>query len=176
MSTEHIEVLKSLRKRLEINEFSLERECRDQSILYADIGDLYIDAKRDAQEAKDSGEFIRARLSSEIRSDPLTHGITGKATEAAIESVIIQHTDYRAAQLHLLNMQEISGRFGTLLEAASQRKSLLRDLKDLFIYNYYSNIGLDKEAGELSKMNQEAYMKYKEEKRARAEGKTSGDD
>ena len=160
------ETLKQLRSRLVIDEYSLEKECRDHASLYAEIGELYVEAKGETRSAKENVDFVKAGLDGGIRLDPTEYGLT-KVTEGSILSTIFQNSKYVIAFHDYLDKQKISGHFQILLSSAEQRKSMLRDCKDLFIYNYYSNIGLNKEANEVDKVNIEKYMEFKRQKHER---------
>ena len=173
------EVLRELKQRLEIDEYALEKECRDQALLYAEIGELYVDAKREARAAKETVDFDKAELDSKIRSNPEEYDVA-KITEGAISSTILRNEEYRKTQASFLSSQEIVDAFQILLSAAEQRKAMLRDLVSLYIYNYYSDTGPGKSTKELSKLAEEKYMREKELKKERkredAEERSSGRD
>lgn len=159
-------VLKQLKQRLEIDEYALEKECRDQPLLYAEIGELYVEAKSEAREAKEAVDFVKADLDSKIRTSPEEYGVT-KLTEGSIASTILQRTEYDKAQHSFLSKQEIVDAFQILLSAAEQRKAMLRDLTSLWIYNYYSDTGPGRSLEDLSKLAEERYMRAKELKHER---------
>ncbi|MHA1591484.1 MAG: hypothetical protein ACTSUP_03335 [Candidatus Heimdallarchaeaceae archaeon] len=166
-----MEELKQLRSRLEIDEYALEKECRDQPCLYAEIGELYVVAKGGARTAKENVDFVRAALDGMIRSDPGKYGLQ-KVTEGAISSAILLTEEYRSAQVDYLSKQEVSDAFQILLSSAEQRKSMLRDLASLYIYNYYSNTGPNRSVTELNKLGEDKYMRGKELKREREHERT----
>lgn len=179
MKDDILEVLKQLRTRLEIDEYALEKECRDQPLLYAEIGELYVEAKGEARLAKEAVDFTKAELDSQIRSNPEKYGVI-KITEGAISSAVLRNEEYGYKNKDYLDKQQIVDAFQILLSSAEQRKSMLRDLASLYIYNYYSNVGPDKSSKELEKLSEERYMRDKGLKREReqesAEERSSGRD
>lgn len=136
MDNETREKLSNLRQRLTIDPYNLEEECVGQPSLYAEVGELATEARSAAKKAKDALDFTRADLSFKIRKEPGKYGVE-KVTEASIESAIIIQKEYQQAAAVVIETQKLSDAFGVLQDSVAQRKSMLKDLVSLFIYNYY---------------------------------------
>jgi len=130
------EQLSSLRQRLAIDPYNLEEECVGQPSLYAEVGELATESRSAAKKAKDTLDFTRADLSFKIRKEPAKYGVE-KVTEASIESAIIIQQEYQKAAAAVIETQRVADAFGVLQDSVGQRKSMLKDLVSLFIYNYY---------------------------------------
>jgi len=128
--------LSSLRQRLVINPNNLEDECVGQPSLFAEVGEMATEARSAAKKAKDSMDFTRADLSFKIRKDPAKYGVE-KVTEASVESAIIIQQEYQKAAAEVIETQKAADAFGVLQDSVAQRKSMIKDLVSLFIYNYY---------------------------------------
>lgn len=129
--------LNELKSKLDINPFALEDECVNQPSLYAEVGELASEAKSVAKQMREHVEYVKAELSSSIRKDPESHGV-GKVTEASVEAAIVLDAEYQRSVAESIDAQRISDSFNVLQSAVEQRKSMLKDLVTLFVYNYYS--------------------------------------
>ena len=138
MSPEVREQLNDLRKRLSIDPFGLEDECVGQPMLCAEVGELATDARSVAKTAKENLDYVRADLSSRIRKKPDDY-VSGKPTEASIEAAIILQKEYQEASANAIDCQRVADAFGVLQTAVEQRKSMIKDLVTMFVYNYYSS-------------------------------------
>lgn len=136
MNEQTRERLNDLRQRLSIDPYDLETECVGQSSLFAEVGDLATEARSVAKKAKDTLDFTRADLSFKIRKEPAKYGLE-KTTEASIEATIIIQAEYQQAANAVIETQRVADAFNVLQDSVAQRKSMLKDLVSLFIYNYY---------------------------------------
>jgi hypothetical protein len=123
------QTLEELKKKLSIDQYGLETECTGQPELYETAGELMVNAKSAARTSKDYLDFVKADLSFKIRSNP----------ENGVDSTVVVQHEYRKAQAEYIEAQELADSFSVLLTAVEQRKSMLKDLVTLFVYNYYSD-------------------------------------
>lgn len=166
MDSETRERLSSLRQRLAIDQYNLEDECVGQPSLYAEVGDLATEARSIAKKAKDSLDFTRADLSFKIRKEPGKYGVE-KVTEASIESAVIIQKEYQQAATAVIETQKVADAFGVLQESVGQRKSMLKDLVSLYIYNYYmSKAEMGGEKRQVNEVETEVTQKAIMKKRA----------
>lgn len=159
--------LSSLRQRLAINPNNLEEECVGQPSLFAEVGDLATEARSAAKKAKDTLDFTRADLSFKIRKEPAKYGVE-KVTEASVETAVIIQKEYQQAAATVIETQKVADAFGVLQDSVAQRKSMLKDLVSLFIYNYYMSRaemgGERRQVNEVeTEVTQEAIMKKRAE-------------
>ena len=138
MNKENKKLLDELKSKLPIDQYNLEIECRNQSVLLTELGEIVAEAKKEYKEAKEHVEYVKADLSTKIRKDPGKYDIV-KATEGAITSAVILQPEYRKAINDSLDTEESSNAFSELLVAAEGRKSLIRDLVTLFVREYYDS-------------------------------------
>jgi hypothetical protein len=138
MGEELREQLSKLKERLPIDPLQLERECMGQPALYTEAGELASTARAEAKQAKEHLEFTKAQLSAKIRGDTDKY-VVGKVTEASIDSAIITHEEYVKAVAESINASRLADDLSVLQTAVEQRKSMIRDLVQLFIHSYYSN-------------------------------------
>ena len=133
------ELISSYKNRVSIDEFALERELREQPLLYLEIAEIASQLKADSKQAKAELDLVKAKAGAEIRENPDKFGIA-KVTEAAITAAITTHKSVVEAGTRLLDLEADADIFSSILSAAEQRKSMLRDLVSLYIHKYYSDI------------------------------------
>lgn len=129
--------LRELKTRLPIDRTRLDEECAGQASLYNEIGEIVAELKRDARTAKDFVDRERSRLRKEIRENPGLHGIS-KLTESALEDGVNTHPDYIKAQQNYAEAQYLADLSATLVTAAEERKSMIKDAVTLFVHEFYS--------------------------------------
>jgi hypothetical protein len=133
------ELIASIKSRLRINENDLTRECVLQPLLFEEISSAAASARSDVNRTKEELENLHSKLDLTIRDSPENFGISGRVTENAISNVIVNSKTYREAKDLYLDAMEVSGALESMLRTVEQRKSMLRDLVQLFIFQYYSS-------------------------------------
>jgi len=136
---EVFDFISSIKSRLRINELDLARECVLQPLLYEEVSFKASIARSDVNRYKESMENLRAKLDIDIRTNPEEFGLSGKVTENSISNTIVNNESFREAKEDYLDALEISGSLDSLLRTVEQRKSMLRDLVQLYIFQYYSS-------------------------------------
>jgi len=131
-------ILQDFSMRLPIDSLELEKECIEQASLYAEIGEWVSDVKARAKIAKEHVSFVESELSLDIRKNPESHNLPGKVTEGVVSATISTNERYQKAFKDYVVADQLANEASTLLLAAEQRKSGIRDLVQLYIHNYYS--------------------------------------
>jgi len=169
MSPDEKEILDELKSKLAVDPFNLEDECKNQSILLEEVGEIVAEIKRKSRAAKERLEYIKASLSTDIRKEPEKFGIVGKATVDSVASTVLLQSEYAEAFEEMLEAMEKADAFSTLLVAVEQRKSLIRDAVSLYIHQYYSSQNLTSEQGRLGKVTEEQIIQRRLENSRRKE-------
>lgn len=138
MTKEDRDILEDFRARLPLDRFELEKECCEQAIVYDEIGSWVSEVKARAKVAKEHISFVESELSLDIRKNPDNYDLPGKVTEGVVTAAINTHERYRKAFADYVEEDRLANEASTLLLAAEQRKSGIRDLVRLYIHNYYS--------------------------------------
>jgi hypothetical protein len=148
-----------LKAKLPIDPYTLEDECRNQSTLLAEVGEDAAEIKREYKQAKEHVEFVRADLLLKIRKNLQDYGLTtmdGKITNDTINATIILQPEYRKAVMDAFDLEETHNSFDKLLAAVESRKSLIRDLVQLYCREYYDSRKLLNEERTLHKVTEES--------------------
>ena len=161
-------LLAKLRERIEIDRNELELEEEKQSSIHLEVGELRVEAKSVVRQLENDIKFLRSDLDAEIRKNPGKYEID-KITVGAIDSAILRDKEYRNLEAKLLEVQTISDHFQILLSTVEERKSLLKDLVSLFIYNYYIQNNPGGGKTELKDLADARYKRFKEDKYSRRE-------
>lgn len=129
--------LREFKARLPINRTRLDEECAGQAVLYNEIGEFVAELKRDARTAKDNVEFEHSQLRKKFRENPGAFGIA-KLTESSLEDAVVTDPQYRQALSAYAEAQYLADMASTLIAAAEERKSMIKDAVTLFVHEYYS--------------------------------------
>jgi len=128
--------LEELRAKLPIDKFNLDEECRNQAVLYDEVGDLRTKTRDEFHRAENKLNFVKSDLDMKIRLDPGKYNVV-KVTEASLEAAINLQPEFIEAQEDLIEAGGLSDHFGNLLNAVEQRKSMVKELVSLFLVQYY---------------------------------------
>ena len=136
--------LQDFRARIAINRNDLEHECEMQAFLYEEIAQEVTTANYLCKQAKADFEYAEATLLCEIKEKPLLFGLEkAPSGEHALAKVQIQ-PKYQELQKVYFEADQVYRAMVGLQEASAQRKSMLRDLVDLFVHQYYTSQELQK--------------------------------
>lgn len=136
MSAEIRAKLESFKKKLPVDRIRLDEEAVGQSALYGEVGELVTELKAEARIAKNHLDFVKAKVRSDIRKNPAQHDVA-KPTIDSVEDACLLSTEYITALSDYSEKQHLADAGAVLLEAAAQRKSIIRDAVSLFVHNYY---------------------------------------
>lgn len=140
ISTKDIqEFLEDVKQRIVINPHNLVMECRDQPVLYSEVGEIQVKAKSLSRRAKDNFEYVCAEIEKEVRLDPESFDLVGKVTEAGIKNAVALDGRCRKAKQEHLQADEDSDALSIQLASIEQRKNMIRDLVSLYNHEYYVN-------------------------------------
>lgn len=141
-------------KHLNIDENALDKEWREQPILYMQYATKLADAEATKQQQKEFLELIKAELDSEIRTEAKVKG--EKITESNIQSKILQDKMYRKELLNYNNYVFKTNILNSAVKAFEHRKKALEKLVELWIGGYFS---IPKQNTELSSKTQKEKLK-----------------
>lgn len=157
---------------LEIDQYNLEEECREQPIFTVRYGTELAESILERDKAKRKLKVVRARIESDVRSDPGGYGLT-KTTEASIASIVELSPEVQEAEDVYLNASHSFNLVLASVEAFRDRKKQLENIVRLSLANYFSDPNLDPEVDKVfEKKNQE---KHKEVLKKAMKGKKDGD-
>ena len=168
MTDEDRAELDLLKKRLSIDEYNLEIECREQPILYMDVVEIVSEAKARAVSLKKHAEFIKSDLYIKVLKDPGNYSLA-KTTDSSINAIVTIQKEYREAVKDFIEADELANALFGLQVSVEQRKSMIKDLVSLFIHQYYSSKNLTSEEGGMNKVAEEQIMEKRAELARRRE-------
>ena len=128
---ELIEFIKGVRVRLPIDRYGLAEECAGQAVFFCEVAEQMPQLKADAFAAKSRLKYVEGDLDIKMRNDPAKYGLP-KCTDTTIASAVAAHEDTRAAKAALNDATYLVDCLGAVLEAVADRKSMIRDLVELF--------------------------------------------
>lgn len=143
------DALNDIIERMKVDEFSLVNECKNQPFFYKDVGKLHVVAKTVMKKAKSFLKIKYADISLDVRKNPKKYGLD-KVTESSLDATVITQKECKEAEEEMFQAEEDAEYLGVLLESATQRKSMIRDLVALYCKNYYAD---DDMSGEIRKMS-----------------------
>ena len=152
LSKEFYEFLNSLREDLGIDRDNLDRECTLQPQLYEKIGHEVVLSGRLAKDAKVLWDEKEAEVQLAIRKNPSAYGLE-KCTESTVAAALTLDDSVKKFKRGYLQADEEHQALKILLEAMSQRKSMIRDIVDLFVHNYYTVQSLSTPSGRIQEGN-----------------------
>jgi len=131
--------IEELEDLLSIDENTLEACCREQPVLFYKVSKELTRAQSLRDQASQDLKDIEARVDAEIRNEPLDEG-EKKPTENAIANRVRMHPSVIALRDKLQIRNEAYGTLAALKESFGQRSYMLRELVQLWLANYYSDI------------------------------------
>ena len=130
------DALLDLKERLPINQEALDNECRRQSWLVEDAGELEMHSVALFKRKKDQLGRIRAGLYLDIRDEPEAFKVGPKPTAPIIEARIEEIGSYRDALADLRDLEDLVDSVKSIKSVVDTRRSMLHELVKLFVYNY----------------------------------------
>ena len=134
-----LEFVRYVNKHLSIDKFALEEECRTHAEFYSEVGLAAVQARSAAKKAKDQLDYTKVQVEGLIRAEPDKYGLV-KTTEGAISSAVLLSDEVQLVLNEYRNREEIADTLTILQGSVEQRKTMLRDLVNLFVHSYYSEI------------------------------------
>jgi hypothetical protein len=125
-------------KDMQIDESALDVEWLDQASLMMKYARNAANTRRDMDQAKEALDYVKARLDSEIRTDPDKFGITAKVTEATILNTILNQQDYKNANTRFIEAKYEADIAQGAVRAVDARKDALENLVRLHGQQYFA--------------------------------------
>jgi len=144
--------LQDFKARLAIDRNNLEQECQVQSPLYGEIAEEVQTAKYLRNQAKADFEHAEAELLCDVKEKPALFGFDKSPAGDHANAKVKCQPKYIELQKVYFDAERTYGALNGLLEEAAQRKSMLRDLVDLFVHQYFSNQDLSTPSSRVSRM------------------------
>ena len=115
----------------------LDQEWLNQPKLYHEYATKLADARRDHEQAKANLKLVESEARLRIRKNPTQYDLP-KATEGAIEEVVVTQPDYRKALHKMLEAKHASEVLQATVDALDHRKKALEKLVELRLHDYYA--------------------------------------
>jgi hypothetical protein len=120
-----------------IDESALDVEFLEQTNLMIRYAEHASQTKREAEEAKENLELVRAGLDKDIRQNPANYGLE-KLTETVVSNTIILQPEYQEASKRLIQANYEAGMARFAAQAISDRKNCLEALVKLHGQQYFA--------------------------------------
>lgn len=120
-----------------IDESALDVEFLEQTNLMIRYAEHASQTKREADEAKENLELVRAGLDRDIRQNPANYGLE-KLTETVVSNTIILQPEYQEASKRLIQANYEAGMARFAAQAISDRKNCLEALVKLHGQQYFA--------------------------------------
>ena len=128
----------ALKAKLPINQDALDNECRRQSWLVEEAGELEVKVLAKFKIQKDRLNRVRSELYLDIRDEPESFGVGKKPTAPIIDACIEEIGKYRDALTDLRELEDLVDTIKYIKAVIDTRRSMLHELVKLFVYNYMS--------------------------------------
>jgi hypothetical protein len=147
---------------LHINKFKLDEECEKNGNLYHFYSDQLVDAEYERDLLKAKIKEVEGEIELKIRaekasSEEVEESIIPreyqkvKLTEAVVTALVNNNMDVRGVRQQLILAERKVGKLGAVVKAFTQRKSMIEGGISLWLGNYYSKPGTQKQsAGDVS--------------------------
>lgn len=130
--------LEDLQRGLRIDQHALEDSCREHAELFYKVANEYTNFVSLRDEAKQDLSETEATADARIRHDIELSG--DKVTEKAVESAKLLDAQVKRARERVMDYNRIVGEWNALKEAYSQRGYVLKDMVQLYLARYYSDM------------------------------------
>lgn len=124
---------KTVTENLEIDEFHLDTEMKNQAVLFFKYASLAADADKQVRMLKEAVELTEAEADTRARNE-----LQGKVTESMVKSFISQDEECILANQKYIEAIHIKNMLDAAVKAFDQRKGCLDNLVRLHLANYYS--------------------------------------
>ena len=118
---------------LEIDEFNLDKELKNQSSIYFMYASMLADADSEARRCKEAIELAEAEADNRARNNA-----PGKVTEALVKTLVIQDDEVLKANRVYIEALNRRNKIEAAVKAFEQRKSCLDNLVRLHTTQYFA--------------------------------------
>jgi hypothetical protein len=159
---------KEARSLLIIDKNNLDEACTHQANLFYEVSYRYAHAKSIKDRAKEELTLVFSRKYLEERRD--AERVGKKTTEEKLKSLVKMSKEYKQAFDGSIEATKDYDEWGALKDAFLQRASMIRDLCNLYLNNYYADItvkGSESSSDDVKyKQKKERVTKARKEKHA----------
>jgi hypothetical protein len=136
-----------LKEDLQIDEYNLEQEAVKHASLLYDYSEELSDQKDALGRAELDLQVTEAQKAYEIRKGiyPRAEGI--KVTNDVVSELITTDPEVQTKRQAVLDLKRIVGKFAAAVNSIEHKKSMIKNLVDLFIHNYYNDVTPSKPRG-----------------------------
>lgn len=124
---------KTVSENLEIDEFDLDNELKNQSSIYFMYASMLADADFEARRCKEAIELAEAEADNRARNNA-----PGKVTEALIKTLVVQDDEVLKANRVYIEALNRRNKIEAAVKAFEQRKSCLDNLVRLHTTQYFA--------------------------------------
>lgn len=124
---------KTVAENLEIDEFNLDNELKNQSSIYFMYASMFADADAETRRCKEAIELAEAEADNRARNNA-----SGKVTEALIKTMVTQDDEVLEAHRVYLDALNRRNKIEAAVKAFEQRKSCLDNLVRLHTTQYFA--------------------------------------
>lgn len=132
-----------LNEDMRLNKFNLDDECARQTSIFSKWAMLSAQASQEREWRQKELDEETARLDNEIRADPEKFGLRD-IKENAVKALITSDGEIMKLRADLIRAISYSKFFNSAVEACDQKKYMLRELGNLWLGEYYSNVEIRK--------------------------------
>lgn len=126
---------------LSIDPSRLDYEWARQAMLHAKYSQAAASARKQAREAKEDFELLKAQLDTNIRSDPTKYLGDVKLTENALANCIRVQDSVQEAQQDMIDAEYHADLMEKMVYSILQKRDALLHLVRLFLAEYYADDG-----------------------------------
>lgn len=135
-------VYEELKSYLEIDKYALDDEISTQAVVYQQVAEFHAACVNRRDAAYENVKVVDAAVASALKDHANQQGI--KVTEVTVAAQVMLSTEHKEAVNKHLRAKEQADRNAALKDAFNQRCYMLRELGELFIAGYYSEISVKK--------------------------------
>ena len=128
-----------VKERFPINMYDLVEACRIQPEIYTMLSDEYAELKSALASLKTSINALRGTFELDARNNPDKYTLP-KVTDSVLTAFLACKPEVISIQAQIDNYEYIATKLGGWLEAASQRRAMCREMTNLYMHKYYSNL------------------------------------
>lgn len=122
---------------LSVDELSLDKDWSIQARLAKKWHLKLAQARDKLDTAKDQLEYIKSKLTVDIREDPASFGLR-KATDKSIEAATVIHDRFQSAKEEVRQAKKEVGEIEAVTTAIEHKKKALEKMVDLWTMGYFS--------------------------------------
>lgn len=128
---------------MELDKYKLDDQCAQQTSVYSKWALISAKASRERDYRQKELDEEVAKLDNEVRVNPEKFGIKD-IKENAVKAVIASDKIVMKLKTDVIEATTYAKFFNSAVSACDQKKTMLRELGDLWLGEYYSNVEIKK--------------------------------